>query len=262
MALMVRESLTGERAARNAATPGRSVAPLDRGQGRARELDKLAGADCATRPPSPASPAISSPPSTWPTSWARIPTSRATRQEDGEDTDSGESDEGARTSSRRRPPKSQQDARQRCRIRPGDGRRRRDRQRRCAGRSRRRGTTAEARNPGGPQLPFSSPTNDDFYKVYTNQFDEEIAAEDLCDAEELTRLRNFLDQQLANLAGRGLAPRQPPAAPADGAAEPLVGLRSRGRHARCRAPHPRHHRSHASAVLQGGAGHRVPRHRA
>ena len=35
------------------------------------------------------------------------------------------------------------------------------------------------------------------YKIYTPQFDEEISAPDLCDAEELNRLRNFLDQQLA-----------------------------------------------------------------
>jgi len=37
------------------------------------------------------------------------------------------------------------------------------------------------------------------YRVYTNRFDETIAAEDLCDAEELTRLRQLLDQQLAHL---------------------------------------------------------------
>src|SRR3990170_1517531 len=55
--------------------------------------------------------------------------------------------------------------------------------------------------PWRPQLPFSSLTNDNFYKVHTNQFDEEIAAEDLCDTEELTRLRNYLDKQLSNLQG-------------------------------------------------------------
>lgn len=37
------------------------------------------------------------------------------------------------------------------------------------------------------------------YRAYTTQFDEVIEAEDLCDAEELTRLRQLLDQQLANL---------------------------------------------------------------
>ncbi len=55
--------------------------------------------------------------------------------------------------------------------------------------------------PWRPQLPFSSLSNENFYKVHTNQFDEEIAAEDLCDAEELTRLRNYLDKQLSNLQG-------------------------------------------------------------
>ena len=48
-------------------------------------------------------------------------------------------------------------------------------------------------------------------------------------------------------AGRGGEARQPAAAQADGAAEPLMGLRPRGRRARCRAPHPRGDRSHASA---------------
>jgi len=39
------------------------------------------------------------------------------------------------------------------------------------------------------------------YKVFTRAHDEEIAARDLCDADELTRLRGFLDQQLAHLQG-------------------------------------------------------------
>ena len=37
------------------------------------------------------------------------------------------------------------------------------------------------------------------YKVFTTEFDEEIAAEELCEAEELTRLRGFLDQQLSSM---------------------------------------------------------------
>jgi cobaltochelatase CobT len=60
---------------------------------------------------------------------------------------------------------------------------------------------ADGEEPWRPQLPFSSLTNEDFYKVFTNQFDEEISAEDLCDAEELTRLRNYLDKQLSSLQG-------------------------------------------------------------
>ena len=59
----------------------------------------------------------------------------------------------------------------------------------------------EGEEPFRPQLPFSSLSNEDFYKVFTNQFDEEISAEELCDAEELTRLRNYLDKQLSNLQG-------------------------------------------------------------
>jgi len=37
------------------------------------------------------------------------------------------------------------------------------------------------------------------YKAFTAAFDEVTAAEDLCDPQELTRLRAYLDQQLANL---------------------------------------------------------------
>jgi cobaltochelatase CobT len=39
------------------------------------------------------------------------------------------------------------------------------------------------------------------YKAYTTKFDETIAAEELCDAEELDRLRAYLDKQLAALQG-------------------------------------------------------------
>ena len=35
----------------------------------------------------------------------------------------------------------------------------------------------------------------------TTEFDEEIAAGDLCEAEELARLRSFLDQQLSSMQG-------------------------------------------------------------
>jgi len=53
------------------------------------------------------------------------------------------------------------------------------------------------RNPdAAPGSPHDPP-----YKVFTSQFDETIAAEDLCDTEELTRLRAYLDQQLRALQG-------------------------------------------------------------
>ena len=40
----------------------------------------------------------------------------------------------------------------------------------------------------------------DLYHVFTTQFDEVVEPEDLADVEELTRLRAYLDQQLANLS--------------------------------------------------------------
>jgi cobaltochelatase CobT len=52
--------------------------------------------------------------------------------------------------------------------------------------------------PNRPPADYS-PSFD--YKVFTRTHDEEIAARDLCDADELTRLRGFLDQQLAHLQG-------------------------------------------------------------
>ena len=49
--------------------------------------------------------------------------------------------------------------------------------------------------PWRPDLPFSN--SDSWgYKVFTTEYDEVIEAAALCDAEELMRLRNFLDQQL------------------------------------------------------------------
>ena len=56
-------------------------------------------------------------------------------------------------------------------------------------------------SPWRPQLPFSSLSNENFYKVFDHANDEEISAEDLCDSEELTRLRNYLDKQLSHLQG-------------------------------------------------------------
>jgi cobaltochelatase CobT len=39
------------------------------------------------------------------------------------------------------------------------------------------------------------------YKVYSEKFDETILAEDLCEPEELDRLRSYLDKQLSHLQG-------------------------------------------------------------
>ena len=62
-------------------------------------------------------------------------------------------------------------------------------------------------------------------------------------------------------AGRGRAARQPAAAPADGAAEPRLGVRPRGGPARSGAAAAHHHRPAACAVVQAREGHQVPRHR-
>jgi cobaltochelatase CobT len=58
----------------------------------------------------------------------------------------------------------------------------------------------DAMRPNRAQQPFANAETWG-YKIYTPQFDEEISAPDLCDDEDLTRLRNFLDQQLAQMQG-------------------------------------------------------------
>ena len=55
--------------------------------------------------------------------------------------------------------------------------------------------------PVRPNRPFSDLSPQFDYKAWTTQYDEVIAATELCDAEELTRLRAYLDQQLVHLQG-------------------------------------------------------------
>ncbi|HSR71766.1 MAG TPA: cobaltochelatase subunit CobT, partial [Kiloniellales bacterium] len=43
--------------------------------------------------------------------------------------------------------------------------------------------------------------NAEAYRAFTTEFDETVQAEELCDPDELTRLRQMLDQQLSNLQG-------------------------------------------------------------
>jgi cobaltochelatase CobT len=55
--------------------------------------------------------------------------------------------------------------------------------------------------PVRPNRPMGDmPPNFD-YKAWSTAFDEEIAATELCDEDELTRLRAYLDQQLTHLQG-------------------------------------------------------------
>lgn len=55
--------------------------------------------------------------------------------------------------------------------------------------------------PVRPNRPFADPSAQFDYKAFTTTYDEVIAATDLCDADELTRLRAYLDQQLVHLQG-------------------------------------------------------------
>jgi cobaltochelatase CobT len=62
----------------------------------------------------------------------------------------------------------------------------------------------DAETPGEPQRPrhfgANEPRGPD-YRAFTTKFDETVAAEDLCEAEELDRLRGYLDKQLSHLQG-------------------------------------------------------------
>lgn len=60
--------------------------------------------------------------------------------------------------------------------------------------------TGEAAGPSAPPEREAGETAGG-YHAYTTAFDEEIKAEELCDPEELTRLRHQLDLQLATLQG-------------------------------------------------------------
>ncbi len=62
----------------------------------------------------------------------------------------------------------------------------------------------DAETPGEakrPDHPLANIPLDFDYHVYTEAFDEEVGAEELCEEVELDRLRAFLDKQLANLQG-------------------------------------------------------------
>src|SRR5882672_8585424 len=62
----------------------------------------------------------------------------------------------------------------------------------------------DAETPGQPQRPrqygANEPRGPD-YRAFTAKFDETVPAEELCELEELDRLRGYLDAQLSNLQG-------------------------------------------------------------
>ena len=55
--------------------------------------------------------------------------------------------------------------------------------------------------PTRPNRPWSDLPPQFDYRVFTARFDEQIEAAELCDPEELGRLRSYLDQQLVHLQG-------------------------------------------------------------
>src|SRR6476661_8290239 len=62
----------------------------------------------------------------------------------------------------------------------------------------------DAETPGEPQRPRQFGTNEPRgpdYRAFTAKFDETVPAEELCEAEELDRLRGYLDKQLSHLQG-------------------------------------------------------------
>jgi cobaltochelatase CobT len=66
------------------------------------------------------------------------------------------------------------------------------------------GADDETSTPGTPPTPPMSQgdgQNDKGYRPFTTEYDEVVAAEDLCDNDELVRLRTLLDQQIAHLQG-------------------------------------------------------------
>ncbi|MGH6794712.1 MAG: cobaltochelatase CobT-related protein, partial [Methylocella sp.] len=60
--------------------------------------------------------------------------------------------------------------------------------------------SGEGGDPSRPPLPSRAELRSPNYKAFTKKYDEVVAAQDLCDAEELERLRSNLDKQLNNLS--------------------------------------------------------------
>ena len=119
---------------------------------------------------------------------------------------------------------------------------------------------AEEAAESRPPQPHAPERRGPDYKAFTTRFDEIVDADELCDPEELQRLRDYLDKQLQNLHSvvarlanrlqRRLMAQQNRSWEFD----LEEGVLDTG------APAPRDHRSAAAAVLQAGEGHGVPRH--
>ena len=84
--------------------------------------------------------------------------------------------------------------------------------------------TAHGEKPWRPNQDGPLRPNEPIYQVFSSQDDEVIPATELCDPEELSRLRHYLDQQLTPLQNIVAPPGQSPAAFADGATKPRLGF--------------------------------------
>src|SRR4029077_20961643 len=63
-----------------------------------------------------------------------------------------------------------------------------------------RGDSEPAAEPWRPRHNRNEPRGPD-YRPFTAKFDEIVGAEELCEPEELERLRGYLDKQLSHLQG-------------------------------------------------------------
>ena len=63
------------------------------------------------------------------------------------------------------------------------------------------GDSREAGEPWRPRHPLANEPRGPDYRAFSTRFDETIGAEELCDPEELSRLRSYLDKQLQHLQG-------------------------------------------------------------
>jgi len=114
-------------------------------------------------------------------------------QQEGEDENEGESDTG----------EGDVDARGEQRESEGeDGEGEQDQQEGLDDAEGESGDTSEdGMMPVRPNRPWSDMPPQFEYRAFTTKFDEVIAATDLCDSEELERLRGYLDQQMTHLQG-------------------------------------------------------------
>ena len=112
---------------------------------------------------------------------------------------------------------------------------------------------ADAREPWRPNSNVLDNPEAFGYKVFSRQHDEEIARRGPLDARRAGAAACLPRQGAAQPAERRRPARQQAAAQADGAAEPRLGFRPRGGHARHRAAHPRRDRPDARALLQARA---------